>query len=267
MWFNPIMKWILRSPMHGLISKSVMLVTFAGRKSGKVYTVPVNYVRDGDQYLTVSYRQRNWWRNLRGGVPVTLHIEGQDLKAVAEVEEETTPVAENLTALFRSAPQVARYLAVKLAPKEPLARLQLAKADERAGDWTGAVEQYQALEELKPGEPEYVYGLGNAYLRLSEWCLRELDTLDAGSARLHQAQGHNYRVQGRPDLALTAFERAAKADPALPEIHLAMAQIHMEQKRWAEARQEIERELQIVPESAGARALLDRLSVFEAGGP
>ena len=79
--------------------------------------------------------------------------------------------------------------------------------------------------------------------------------------------GHNYRGQGRPDLALQAFERAARADPTLPEIHLAMAQVLMEQKRWGEARQEVERELAIVPESAGALALLARLSALEAGAP
>jgi len=157
--------------------------------------------------------------------------------------------------------------AVKLAPKEPLARLQLAKVEERAGDWTGAVEQYQALRELKPEELEYVYGLGSAYLHLSEWCLRELDKRDGGAARLFQALGHNYRVQGRPDLALTAFSRAAEADPTLPEVHLAMAQIHMEQKRWADARREIERELALVPDSAGARALAERLRALEAGAP
>jgi tetratricopeptide (TPR) repeat protein len=157
--------------------------------------------------------------------------------------------------------------AVRLSPKEPLARLQLAKVEERAGDWTAAVEQYQALRELKPDEPEYVYGLGSAYLHLSEWCLRELDKVDGGAARLFQAQGHNYRVQGRPDLALAAFTRAAEADPTLPEVHLAMAQIHMEQRRWVEARREIDRELALVPESAGARALAERLHVLEAGTP
>jgi tetratricopeptide (TPR) repeat protein len=157
--------------------------------------------------------------------------------------------------------------AVKLAPKEPLARLQLAKVEERAGNWTGAVEQYQALVELKPGEPEYAYSLGSAFLHLSAWCLRELDKLNGGAARLFQAQGHNYRVQGRPDLALAAFTKAAEADPTLPEVHLAMAQIHMEQKRWAEARREIERELALVPDSAGARALAERLRALEAATP
>jgi tetratricopeptide (TPR) repeat protein len=154
--------------------------------------------------------------------------------------------------------------AVKLAPREPLARLQLAKVEERAGDWAAAIDQYRALRELKPDEHEYVYGLGSAYLSLAEWCLRQLRALDGGAARLYQMQGHNFRVQGRPDLALVAFERAAKADPTLPEIHLVMAQIHMQQRRWAEARREIERELLIVPESVGARALGERVRALEA---
>jgi len=84
---------------------------------------------------------------------------------------------------------------------------------------------------------------------------------------VQQAQGHGFRVQGRPDRALAAFARAAEADPSLPEIHLAMAQIHLEQGRFADARREAERELEVLPESAGARALLARLAQLEAGKP
>jgi tetratricopeptide (TPR) repeat protein len=157
--------------------------------------------------------------------------------------------------------------AVKLAPKEPLARAELARTLEQGGDWIGAVEQYRALREVSPRDSEYAYDLGNAYLHLSEWCLQQLDTVSGGSARRYQALGYTYRVQGRPDLALEAFARAAQADPALPEVHLAMAQIHMEQGRWAEARQEIERELALVPDSAGARALAAQLRAREAGAP
>ena len=157
--------------------------------------------------------------------------------------------------------------AVKLLPREPLARLQLAQACERSSNWADAVDQYRALRELAPREPEYAYRLGRAYLALSEWSLRELRKLDPGSARLHQALGHNYRVQGRINLAAGAFERAARADPTLPEVHLALAQIYVEQKRWAEARRELERELALVPESAGARALAERLRAEEAQSP
>jgi hypothetical protein len=42
--YNPIVSWLLRSPLQGLMSSSTMLITFAGRKSGKTYTTPVNYV-------------------------------------------------------------------------------------------------------------------------------------------------------------------------------------------------------------------------------
>jgi len=215
---------------------------------------------------------------IHNNLGIVLQERGQHEKAVEEFREATRLDARypapqillgsSLLALGRvGEARTELERAVKLAPKEALARLQLAKVEERAGDWADAVEQFRALTEMKPDEPEYVYALGNAYLRLSEWSLKQLATVDGGEARLQQALGHNYRVQGRADFALRAFERAAQADPTLPEVHLAMAQVYMEQKRWAEARQEIERELAIVPESAGARALLERLSALEAGAP
>jgi cytochrome c-type biogenesis protein CcmH/NrfG len=85
--------------------------------------------------------------------------------------------------------------------------------------------------------------------------MQRLRDVDPGSARIYQVLGHNYRVQGRLDLAVRAFERAAQADPRLAEVHLALAQIHFARKDWDSARAEVQRELAIVPESAGARAL------------
>jgi tetratricopeptide (TPR) repeat protein len=153
--------------------------------------------------------------------------------------------------------------AVRLAPGESLAHLQLARACEQSGDWAGAVDQLQALRRLAPGDPEYVYDLGQAYLRLSETSLRRLQALHPDSARAHQARAHSYRLQGRPELALEAFEQAARADPTLTEVHLAMAQIYVEQKRWADARRELALERALVPESAGARALERHLRALE----
>jgi tetratricopeptide (TPR) repeat protein len=153
--------------------------------------------------------------------------------------------------------------AVRLAPREPLARQQLARAQEKAGDLLGAVEQYRKLRDLTPKDPENAYQLGRAYLALSEWSLKQIRAVDPGSARLHQALGHNYRIQGKPEMAEQAFRRAAEADAKLPEIHLALAQIYLEQKRWHDARAAIERELSLVPESAGARVLLQRLEAAE----
>lgn len=157
--------------------------------------------------------------------------------------------------------------AVELAPGDPLPRRELARVCERTGDWPGAVDQYRALRDLAPDEPESAYQLGKAYLRLSEWCLRALKDADPPSARFYQAQGHTYRLQGQTDLAVRAFQRAVETDPSLPELHLTLAQLYMEQKRWAEARQEVERELALVPESLGARIMRQRLHTLEAKSP
>jgi tetratricopeptide (TPR) repeat protein len=171
----------------------------------------------------------------------------------------------SLLALGRVAEATAALeAAVKMLPRERIAREQLARAYDRAARPSAAIEQYRALRALAPEDPEYVYQLGRAYLRLSEWAMERLRDVDPGSARIYQVLGHNYRVQGRTDLALRAFEHAAEADPRLPEIHLALAQIHLAQKDWAAARREIERELAIVPGSAGALALRQQLEAEES---
>jgi Flp pilus assembly protein TadD len=170
----------------------------------------------------------------------------------------------SLLALGRVAEAVTTLeAAVKLQPKERLVREQLARAYERAGRPSAAIEQYRAMRDLAPGDPEAAYQLGRSYLRLSEWAMQRLRDVDPGSARLFQALGHNYRVQGRADLAVRAFERALQADPKLPEVHLALAQIHAEQRNWTSARAEVELELEVVPESAGALALQRRIEAEE----
>ncbi len=42
MWYNPIMMWLLRSPLHGMLSSSTMIITYTGRKSGKMFSTPDN---------------------------------------------------------------------------------------------------------------------------------------------------------------------------------------------------------------------------------
>ncbi len=111
---NGFMKALLRSPLHRLLSKSTMLITFTGRKSGKVYTTPVNYVRDGDQVTVVSMRDRTWWRNLRGGARITLRLEGQEVEAWGEVIEDDEAVVAGLMGYLQMVPNYARYFNVRL---------------------------------------------------------------------------------------------------------------------------------------------------------
>lgn len=107
------MKFLLRSPAHGLVSKSVLLITFTGRKSGKTYTTPVDYSQDGD--LVSIFTHAAWWKNLSGGAPVTLRLRGRDVSGLAEpVADDKQAVAAGLTAHLHNVPSDAKYYDVAL---------------------------------------------------------------------------------------------------------------------------------------------------------
>jgi deazaflavin-dependent oxidoreductase (nitroreductase family) len=121
---NGTMSVLLRSPLHGLVSKRVMLITVCGRKSGRLYTTPVNYVRDGDAITVVSRTHRTWWRNLRGGAPVAVRVKGEDLKGVAEVvADDKEAVAKALLALH---PRYSAERAAQRAQERVLVRIKVA---------------------------------------------------------------------------------------------------------------------------------------------
>jgi deazaflavin-dependent oxidoreductase (nitroreductase family) len=122
MWFNPIMSWLIRSPLHFMISKNTMLMTYTGRKSGKSYTTPMNYLALDGALYTNSNRERVWWRNLRCGAEVTLRLRGEDVPARAEVIEDQTAVARYLKEYLETAPHLAKYMQVRMGENgEPLA--------------------------------------------------------------------------------------------------------------------------------------------------
>jgi len=151
--------------------------------------------------------------------------------------------------------------AVTLLPEEPQAHLQLARAYEATENWIAAVQEFQKLVQLAPQEPEYSYQLWRACTKLSDWSYRQIIKLNPDSARVHQALGIEYAAQEKYDLALTAYRKAARSDPKLPEVHLAMALICMEMKNFDEALSEIGLELELVP---GSRAAAETKTKIEA---
>lgn len=162
----------------------------------------------------------------------------------------------SLLALGRPAQAIADLdRAVTLMPRDLAPRLQLADACERTGDIRRVVATYRDIVALAPGDPEYTYRLGKAYLRLSQWSYERLKATDPRSARLSQALGGEYERQGRPDLAAVAYQEAAARDPGLVEVHLALARLHVDAKRWQEAAAAVGRALALAPDSAEGKAL------------
>lgn len=112
MWYNKPMIWLLQSPLHGLLSKNTMLITVTGRKSGRQYTTPVNYVREGNTIWVISRRERTWWRNLRSPASVRLWLAGRDVTARAELLSDQADVAAHLGHYLRQMPMSGRSLGV-----------------------------------------------------------------------------------------------------------------------------------------------------------
>ncbi len=48
MWYNPLVTWLLRSPLRWLMDRNTLLLTYTGRKSGRTYTFPISYAATHD---------------------------------------------------------------------------------------------------------------------------------------------------------------------------------------------------------------------------
>lgn len=132
MWYNSIMIWLLRSPFHAMLDKSIMLVTVKGLKSGKAYTLPVNYLQEGNSLWVTSLRSRTWWRNLAGSAPLEVLLAGRPRHARGMVIVDETAVAASLLADFKLAPKYARYYGVSLdAAGQPIPASCVQAAKER----------------------------------------------------------------------------------------------------------------------------------------
>ena len=125
---NVFMGGVLRSPLHALLSRNTLLITFKGRRSGKQYTTPVNYALVGDHIFVTSMKDRTWWRNLRGGAQVALRLQGKRVTGWGEVIEDVDSVGSSLMAYLRASPNFARYFEVEVDSEGHLVEADIARA-------------------------------------------------------------------------------------------------------------------------------------------
>ncbi len=102
---NAVPLLVLRTPLvHRLMSGRYLVLDFAGRVSGRRYTLPVAYVADGDRLL-ISTDSR-WWRNIAGGQPLRVGLRGGWRQAAAS---RLTDRLEAASALRRLVDEVPGY--------------------------------------------------------------------------------------------------------------------------------------------------------------
>lgn len=106
---------ILRSPAHRLLSGRVVLLRYRGRRSGCLYTLPVQYAEhDGELIvLAADAAAKQWWRNFRRPAGADVLLRGRWLPVTARVLTGDPELARRYAARF---PSAARALRRESAP-------------------------------------------------------------------------------------------------------------------------------------------------------
>jgi hypothetical protein len=121
MWFrnrlvNPVVRLLLRSPLHPVLSRSLVILSYQGRKTGRWPSLPCMYARDGqDPYVVPGQPDRKiWWRNLRQPTRVRLRLQGCDREGIATASSDPEAVAAGLHHYLARYPKAAKPLGVRL---------------------------------------------------------------------------------------------------------------------------------------------------------
>ncbi len=83
---NVPMRALLQSPLHGFGSRHLCLLTYRGRKSGREFTTPLSFTREGNLVRLLSSHQTRWWKNFPREDEG--RDEGDGIEAGAKVEVE-----------------------------------------------------------------------------------------------------------------------------------------------------------------------------------
>jgi len=118
-WFmnkiaNPLVRLVLRSPLHSLFSASLLLITYRGRKTGREYSLPVQYAQTDSLIYIVpgAPEQKTWWRNMKGGAPVRLALRGHILQGNAILlsqHVDTEEILDGFGLYLRRFPALIKY--------------------------------------------------------------------------------------------------------------------------------------------------------------
>ena len=77
---NTLATSVLRSPLHGVMSRSLLVLTYTGRRSGTNYTIPLQYIEHNGELCiwAGSADEKTWWRNFEKFGAVDVRLRGRD---------------------------------------------------------------------------------------------------------------------------------------------------------------------------------------------
>jgi hypothetical protein len=112
---NRLVRAVLESPAHRLLSGSTDVVRYVGRRSGRTVTTPTQYARSGDDLVILVGHpgSKTWWRNFRDDRDLEVLVEGRWLAMTGRAvlgHDEPEAIAPLLDAYLARFPKAARLL-------------------------------------------------------------------------------------------------------------------------------------------------------------
>ena len=132
-FLNPVMRGLLRSPLHGITSDNIGIVHFTGRKSGRSLSTPLSYTREGNVIRLLSNHSTRWWLNFRGqNVNVEMEIARQRHPGTALLlEGDSEALREGVRRFICALPRDAKVYGLELDDKKEVVEASLAKISEQ----------------------------------------------------------------------------------------------------------------------------------------
>src|SRR3954470_7610980 len=82
---NPLVRALLRSPVHAAMDRAVLILHVIGRRTGHRYDIPVSYVQLDGRFVVVT--QHTWRANLPGGAAIQVTQARQRTPTLTELEQ------------------------------------------------------------------------------------------------------------------------------------------------------------------------------------
>lgn len=113
---NPLVAWVLRSPLHPLLDRGLLLLRVTGHRTGRQYWIPVGYQRDGGKITVLVSKapRKQWWRNYRVPGPADVLLRGRTLHGRAHViPTDSTAFQDAIERTFHRLPGLSRQFGIR----------------------------------------------------------------------------------------------------------------------------------------------------------
>lgn len=133
---NPVVAFLLQTPLHPLVDWRFVIIAWEGRQSGKRYSTPVLYREgeDGSIVFFSSSEHTNWWKNFRGGYPLEVCYRGEWHDAEGDVQTDEGAVEAYLRWLLSPLVRASRLFVRRQIPSD---------------DWFGAAADGYVLVDVR----------------------------------------------------------------------------------------------------------------------